>query len=126
MVYEALTVNIGNWWQYRVGKKEAKMRMEPKLGGLFTEEWNDGGGAVWGTITYIKGNEEIRLNGMLGMKGAVNSAYTFALEEQDGGTLLKLSHHAVGLLTEEWEQSHREGWQELLGKFLKDYVEKDH
>lgn len=67
---------------------------------------------------------EIRLYGNLGMQGAVNSAYTYRLIEKDGGTLLQLSHTASGVIHEGWEQEHAKGWEYLLGKLLKEHVEK--
>jgi DNA-binding transcriptional ArsR family regulator len=123
-VYEALTRDIDMWWAYRLGgERKSNLHVEPKFGGRFYEDWGNGEGAVWGTIYYIKSPEEIRVNGPLGMKGAVNSDYSYVLEAKGDSTVLKLSHHATGLLDPESEQSFRHGWQELLGQFLKDYVE---
>jgi hypothetical protein len=60
--------------------------------------------------------------GVLGMSGAVTSAYKYKLEEKDGSTVLKLSHLASGILLPKWEEEHRQGWSTLLG-ILKEYVE---
>lgn len=123
-VFKALTEDIDKWWKYRVlNDEKTTLSVDPRVGGLFLET-NDIGGALWGTVTFIKENEEIRLNGLLGMNGAVNSSYSYKLEEEGDFTILKLSHHAVGLLDPEWHQMHHKGWQELLGDFLKNYVEK--
>lgn len=124
-VFDALTKDIGNWWAFRVGAKDSKVILEPHLGGRFYEDWGNGQGAIWGTIYYLQAPQEIRLSGPLGMQGAINSHYTYVLEEVDiSTTILKLSHHTTGLLHPNWEESHRQGWELLLGKFLKDYVEK--
>ncbi|RPF53254.1 SRPBCC domain-containing protein [Aquisalibacillus elongatus] len=123
-VFKALTTDISKWWTYSVFDGEnTTLTLDAKPGGLFLET-NEEGGALWGTVTYVKENEELRLNGLLGMKGAVDSAYSYTLEQDGDYTTLKLSHHAVGLLDPEWHKMHNEGWQELLGDFLKDYVEK--
>lgn len=123
-VFAALTQDIDAWWSYRLGgERPSRLELEAKLGGRFYEDWGNGEGAIWGTVYYFKAPEEIRLNGPLGMKGAVNSDYSYVLEEQGNTTVLKLSHHATGLLEPDWEEAHRHGWQELLGKFLKEYVE---
>lgn len=122
-VFESLTRDIGLWWAYRLCGKGSKMTMDPHPGGRFLEEGIEGANALWGTVQYVKENEEIRLNGLLGMSGAVNSAYSFKLEPNGQATILKLSHHAVGLLDPEWEEMHAEGWKELLGDFLKNYLE---
>lgn len=123
-VFKALTENIDDWWAYRLsGDEKSTLSFEPKVGGRFLESWGDQEGALWGVVTYIKAPQEIRMNGLLGMKGAVNSAYTYHLEEKGDTTILKLSHHAYGLLDPEWHNAHDGGWKELLGQFLKDYVE---
>jgi DNA-binding transcriptional ArsR family regulator len=123
-VFTALTQDINQWWAYRLGDtSKSKLHFEPKFGGKFYEDWGNGEGAVWGTIYYYKSGEEIRLNGPLGMKGAITSDYTYTLEEKGSTTILKLSHHTSGLLHPEWEEQHRIGWNELLGQFLKEYVE---
>ena len=124
VVFAALTRDIDQWWAFRLGQgRESKLTLEPKFGGRFYEDWGNGEGAVWGTVYYFKAPEEIRLNGPLGMRGAVNSDYSYVLEEQGNATVLKLSHQAAGLLDPEWEEQHRHGWQELLGKLLKEFVE---
>jgi DNA-binding transcriptional ArsR family regulator/uncharacterized protein YndB with AHSA1/START domain len=123
-VFQALTEEINNWWTFRLGEKESTLTFEPKMNGRFFEDWGNGYGVIWGTIVYIKENEEIRLNGLLGMKGAVNSFYSYKLENDGYSTVLKLTHEAVGLIEAEWEEAHRHGWNELLAKGLKEYVEQ--
>lgn len=122
-VFDGLTRDIGIWWAYRLCGKGSTMTLVPQPGGKFLEEGIEGAHALWGTVQYVKENEEIRLNGLLGMTGAVNSAYSFKLEPKGDATILKLSHHAVGLIDPEWETMHEEGWNELLGDFLKNYLE---
>lgn len=122
-VFTSLTKDINQWWAYRLFGQESKLSLEPKVGGSFLEDAGNGEGAIWGTVTYVKATEEIRLNGLLGMRGAVNSAYSFKFEEKGNSTVLKLSHSAAGLLDPNWKDMHSHGWEELLGTFLKDYVE---
>lgn len=122
-VFEGLTRDIGQWWAYRLCGEGSRMTMDPHPGGKFLEEGIKGANALWGTVQYVKENEEIRLNGLLGMTGAVNSAYSFKLEPKGDATVLKLTHQAVGLIDPEWEKMHAEGWEELLGDFLKNYLE---
>ena len=124
-VFQALTEKIGDWWEFRIAPKgvRSQLSLDPKPGGQFIERWGDNEGAVWGTVYYINSYEEIRLIGHLGMKGAVNSAYTYRLLEQEGKTLLQLSHAASGIIEEHWEEEHSKGWTYLLGKLLKEYVE---
>ncbi|MCF6409036.1 SRPBCC family protein [Pseudalkalibacillus salsuginis] len=123
-VYKALTEEIDQWWAYRLsGTAKSTLTLEPKVGGRFLETWHNDEGALWGSVMYVKAPEEIRLNGLLGMRGAVNSAYSFLLEDKGDETILKVSHHASGLLDPQWKEMHDSGWKELIGKFLKEYVE---
>ncbi|GEL77591.1 SRPBCC domain-containing protein [Tenuibacillus multivorans] len=121
-VFKALTTDIDKWWTYRVFKNST-FSLDPKVGGYFLETSYDGG-TIWGTVVYIKENEELRLSGLLGLNAAVESFYSYKLEEDGEYTILKLSHHVVGLLDPEWHQEYDKGWKELLGDFLKNYVEK--
>lgn len=105
-------------------KEKGKLTFEAKLDGLFYEDWGNGEGIIWGKVIFIKNLEEIRLNGPIGeMKGALNSNYSFVLEEKGSSTLLKLSHQVIGLLEPEWEENHRNGWKKLLADSFKNYVE---
>ncbi|RLQ95544.1 metalloregulator ArsR/SmtB family transcription factor [Falsibacillus albus] len=124
IVFDSLTRHIDKWWAYRLCGAESNLSIDPKAGGKFIEKGKGGNAALWGTITYFDPNNEIRLEGLLGMQGAVISAYGYRLETYGNLTLLKLSHQASGLLDPEWHQAHEEGWKELLGTFLKEFVEE--
>lgn len=125
-IFKALTKNVGDWWEFCVAPKgiSSFFTFDPVPGGKFIENWGENEGAVWGKVYYVHSPTEIRLFGHLGMQGAINSAYTYRLLEKDGGTLLQLSHTASGVIYEQWEQEHLEGWDYLLGTLLKNYVEK--
>lgn len=125
-VFDALTKKVEDWWEFRLAPKQVQSHFtfDPAPGGQFMERWGENSGAVWGTVYFVNAPEEIRVQGHLGMQGAVNSAYTYRLLEKDGGTLLQLSHTASGVIRENWEEDHRNGWEYLLGTLLKNYVEK--
>lgn len=124
-VFKALTENVEDWWEFRIAPKGVKsiFTFDPIPGGQFIEKWGENEGAIWGNVYYVNAPEELRLIGHLGMQGAVHSAYTYRLLEQDGGTLLQLSHSATGVIQEYWEENHTKGWEYLLGSLLKNYVE---
>lgn len=121
-VFSALTEGIHSWWAYRLCGEDSTLSFETEIGGRFIEKGKNSQ-ALWGTVTFLHAPYEIRLNGLLGMTGAVNSAYSYKLKEAGNETVLSLSHHASGLLDPNWHSAHEEGWKELLGKFLKTYVE---
>jgi DNA-binding transcriptional ArsR family regulator/uncharacterized protein YndB with AHSA1/START domain len=124
-VFKALTERVEDWWEFRLAPKDVSSHFtfEAVPGGRFIEKWGEDEGGVWGNVYYVNAPEEIRLHGHLGMQGAVNSAYTYRLLEKEGKTLLQLSHTASGILQENWEEDHRNGWQHLLGTLLKNYIE---
>jgi DNA-binding transcriptional ArsR family regulator/uncharacterized protein YndB with AHSA1/START domain len=125
VVFKALTDNVEDWWEFRIAPKgvTSHFTFEPVPGGQFIEKWGEKEGAIWGNVYYVNAPAEIRLFGHLGMQGAVNSAYSYRLQEKDGGTVLQLSHTASGVIQEQWEQEHTKGWEYLLGTLLKNYVE---
>jgi len=127
-VFKALTERAGDWWEFRLAPKgvPSEFTFHPVPGGQFIEKWGENQGAVWGNVYYVNAPEEIRLHGHLGMQGAVNSSYTYRLVEKDGATVLQLSHHASGIIQENWEQEHSEGGKYLLGTLLKNYLEQNH
>jgi DNA-binding transcriptional ArsR family regulator/uncharacterized protein YndB with AHSA1/START domain len=124
-VFRALTEKVEDWWEFRIAPKgvTSHFTFEPVPGGQFIEKWGENDGAIWGNVYFVNAPEEIRLFGHLGMQGAVNSAYTYRLQEKEGGTVLQLSHTASGVIQEQWEQEHTKGWEYLLGTLLKNYVE---
>jgi uncharacterized protein YndB with AHSA1/START domain len=124
-VYNAITNKIAAWWgtPYLYTRLAKDIVLEPKLGGRFYEVWGTGQGRLWGTVTQIKKNEWIEITGNLGMKGAVQGTICFALEAKDGATLLTLTHHAIGQISEETESGYVVGWKDLLGTRLKAFVE---
>ncbi|UOK56553.1 helix-turn-helix domain-containing protein [Bacillus sp. OVS6] len=125
-VFKALTEKAEEWWEFRLAPKgvTSKFTFDPVPGGQFIERWGETEGAVWGNVYYVNAPEEIRLHGHLGMQGAVNSSYTYRLIEKNDATILQLSHTASGLIEENWEQDHTEGWKHLLGTLLKKYAER--
>jgi hypothetical protein len=60
----------------------------------------------------------------MGLPGVVHGVISFDLEAKDGGTVLKLSHRMVGEVNDEIEAAFSGGWQELLGRRLRSYVER--
>lgn len=125
-VFEALTKDVAAWWgaPYQISETAKTIILEPKLGGRFYEDWGSGQGALWATVTQLKQNEILELTGPIGMSGAVQGIACIALEAKGKATLVKLSHRAVGEVNEQKQKGYSAGWQDLLGKRLKEFVEK--
>jgi DNA-binding transcriptional ArsR family regulator/uncharacterized protein YndB with AHSA1/START domain len=107
-VFDAL-YRMGDWWPHRF-RKGATVHMEPQVGGRFWEDWGDGNGALYGIVTELLRPERLECSGPMGMGGPVTSVFALALEARDGGTLMRLSHHAVGPIDDETRASYQTGW----------------
>ncbi|HEY6102006.1 MAG TPA: SRPBCC domain-containing protein, partial [bacterium] len=66
----------------------------------------------------------LRMSGSMGMSGAVAGVIDIRLTPQGTSTVLRLSHRAVGEVTEETRTGYRDGWKVLLTERLKAYVER--
>ncbi len=121
-VWDALTKNIGKWWAFRIA--DGELSLDSRLGGHFAER-NEDGGALWGTVTYIKKGERLTINGCLGTsQKPIEAVYTYVLEDAGNGTHLSLTHRAVGQGLENMGDEYDEGWRQLLNTFLKPFVEE--
>ena len=125
-VFNALINNVSTWWgaPYLLSSSAKALIVEPRVGGRFYEDWGDGNGALWATITAIKQDEWIELTGPIAMSGVVQGVVCFELEAQGNATVLKLSHRAIGEVNEGTQKVYDSGWHDLLEVRLKAYVEQ--
>ena len=124
-VFDALTTEIGAWWNHRFSEAPKGIYLEPKVGGRFYEEFNEKEeGALYATVTYLERGKKLRMAGPMGMSGAVTGVVDFELEPKGKATLLKLSHRVIGEVSDETKKGYTAGWQELLNKRLKDFIER--
>jgi uncharacterized protein YndB with AHSA1/START domain len=109
----ASLLDVDGWWCHRL-QEGSRVRLEPKVGGRFFEEWGKGNASLWGMVTHVEAPSVLRLAGPLGMTdlGAVHT-YEYTLEEKDGGTLLRLSHRCSGRFARGSRASYDGGWKEL-------------
>jgi uncharacterized protein YndB with AHSA1/START domain len=124
-VFDALTHDMGAWWgaPYLMGEHARDIVVEPMPGGRVFEDWGGREGALFATVTCIRRPLHLELVGRIGMGGAVTGVVTFDLEARGDGTVLRLSHRAVGEITEQQQANYGMGWQDLLGRRLKSFVE---
>jgi uncharacterized protein YndB with AHSA1/START domain len=120
-VFTGLTSDVGKWWDHSFANGE--VRLDPRVGGRFEEMWNETDGALYATIVRIRRPELLLMTGPFGMSGAVQGAIEFTLEPRDGGTVVRLSHRAIGELDDDTEAAYTTGWGRLLANRLKPFVE---
>jgi DNA-binding transcriptional ArsR family regulator/uncharacterized protein YndB with AHSA1/START domain len=121
-VFAALTKDIGGWWGYpSVTARATSLALDPRLGGLFTERW-DNGGHVIASVTGWAQDEHLALTGSFHMGVGIGVA-AFDLAESGEGTLLRFSFRAIGVVDAALAEGLSRGWAELVGTRLKALVE---
>jgi DNA-binding transcriptional ArsR family regulator len=121
-VFAALTKDVGGWWGHPfVTARAASLALDPRLGGLFTERW-DNGGQVIASVTGWAQDEHLALTGSFHLGVGVGVA-AFDLAESATGTLLRFSFRAIGVADADVAEAMSRGWAELVGTRLKGLVE---
>lgn len=124
-VFDALVGDISAWWGAPYLRSEATTAIivEPKIGGRMFERWGDEEGALWGHVTYVERPVRLELVGQIAMAGAIHGHLSYTLEAKGQGTLLKLSHWAVGDLPDTVKANFEAGWADLLNVRLREHME---
>jgi uncharacterized protein YndB with AHSA1/START domain len=121
-VFAALTEDIGGWWGPPfVTPRATRLSLDPQLGGLFTEQWENGGHLI-ASVTSWAPNEHLTLTGSFHMGAGIGVA-AFDLAPSGAGSLLQFSFRAIGAISDEVAEDMSRGWAELVGTRLKTLVE---
>jgi uncharacterized protein YndB with AHSA1/START domain len=127
-VWKALTDDIGAWWPDATftggesGKRQFVLEAEP--GGRMYESWENGG-LLWGTVTTI---EPVHLLQVVGHTfsnwgGPSASYWTWTLEGDESGTVVRFEEDIVGNITEAGVEERTTGWTFLFEGALKAHLE---
>ena len=122
-VFEALTTGIGEWWPHRF-RADARVVLEPRVGGRFFEDWGDGRGALFAEVTFVDPPVKLCTRGPMGMRGAASTVKWYTLERDGSGTIVKVSLHAWGDISDEVAASYTAGTRSILVEALKPYIEE--
>jgi DNA-binding transcriptional ArsR family regulator/uncharacterized protein YndB with AHSA1/START domain len=121
-VFGALTEDVGGWWGPPfVTARAVSLALDPRLGGLFTERWQNGGQVI-ASVTGCAQDEHLQLTGSFHMGVGVGVA-AFDLGKSGAGTLLRFSFRAIGVVDADVAEAMSQGWAELVGTRLKALVE---
>jgi len=93
--------------------KPMPMKIEPWPGGRWYRDLGDGNGHFWGNVQAIKRPTLLEITGPLFMSYPVVSNVQYRLSEEDGGTLIKFHHTALGLIQEDHRQNAGKGWTHI-------------
>ncbi|MFN3428998.1 MAG: SRPBCC domain-containing protein [Candidatus Sericytochromatia bacterium] len=125
-IYDALTKEIAAWWgpPYSCVEQPLDLILEGTIGGRFYEIGEDGDAYLWGVITGKKPDARLEITGNCGMGGLVHGLFTYDLAPAEAGTQLRLTHKAIGEVTEDMRANWQTGWQDLLDTRLRAFVER--
>ncbi len=118
-VWQALTENIGQWWPaefYAGGAAgERNFSLETFPGGRMLEQWDGGGGVLWGTVVCIDPNVRLQVLGTTFPNwGGPSQWYgSWDLTKTDQGTELVFSESALGRVSQDGLAEKDKGWKFL-------------
>lgn len=129
-VFTAFTTDIDSWWSQR-STISSRIHLEPRVNGRFYEAFNEAGhGVLYGTITSIKQDREVRLRGtpelteQLMDEPCADNFVQIDLESKDKAAKLTLSHRIIGSLEESTQAACKHRWHRLINKHLRAFVEE--
>lgn len=86
------------------------MKLEAWPGGRWFRDLGEGNGHCWGIVQSIRKPTLLEIYGPLFMSYPVSSNVQYRLSEENGETVIKFRHSALGLITEEHRQGVNKGW----------------
>ena len=119
-VFAALTDGMGAWWPHRF-VTDSQVHLEAQIGGRFFEDYGNGNGALYATVTAIRRPEQVILSGPMGMTGPVASVMIFDLDETGDQTVVRLSHKGIGDISAETKSNYEQGWRDVF-EALRDHL----
>jgi len=94
--------------------KPFPMKLEPWPGGRWYRDLGDGNGHLWAHVQAVKRPALLEFTGPLFMSYPAVSNVQYRLTEQNGGTLIKFHHQALGVISDEHRQGLTRGWTHIL------------
>ncbi|HUS62590.1 MAG TPA: helix-turn-helix domain-containing protein [Acidimicrobiales bacterium] len=99
-VFEALTKESLDWYPHTYGGDRVRaIVVEPRVGGAYYEDWGDGAGKWYGTVTWWDPPRRFTYLGHLGLGTSLEQSYVFEADGDD--TVLKQSLVAFGPISAE-------------------------
>ena len=128
-LFEAFIHQVDAWWGHRKSAV-SKVYLEPVINGRFYETHSIGGqGVLYGTVTYIKQDEEIHLECTSELSEQIlnylipNTVLRFFLEANAETSRLTVRHYVPGLINEQQHKQAVQYWSRMLEQHLKPFVE---
>jgi uncharacterized protein YndB with AHSA1/START domain len=90
------------------------LTIEAWPGGRWYRDLGDGNGHLWAHVQAIKRPTLLEFYGPLMMSFAVASNVQYRVSQEQGGTLIKFHHYAVGAIPADVRTAMEEGWHTIL------------
>jgi hypothetical protein len=98
------------------------MKIEVWPGGRWYRDLGDNNGHFWGNVQAIKRPTLLEISGPLFMSYPVSNNLQYRLSQEEGGTLIKFRHAALGLIEDDHARNVSSGWGHTHAK-LKERAE---
>jgi len=127
-VWNALINEINAWWRrdFYAHPETKAFKLEPWVGGRLFEDAGNGNGTLWGHVHAMNAPDSIDFIGHMSPRwgGPATTMFRFELMENNaGGTLVKVTDAQMGRSREKAAGDFKEGWKLLITEGLKIYVE---
>jgi uncharacterized protein YndB with AHSA1/START domain len=109
IVFQSLLDELGPESQQPDGKP-LSMKLEAWPGGRWFRDLGNNTGHFWGHVQVIKPPSLLELCGPMPMSYPAINHVQYRLTAEDGGTRLKFTHKAIGLIPQEHRDGMPEGW----------------
>jgi DNA-binding transcriptional ArsR family regulator/uncharacterized protein YndB with AHSA1/START domain len=114
-VFQVISQESATWFPYSYGEQRTtRIVVEPEVGGRHYEEWEGGGGYLYGHVTVYDPPRRFALRGRVTPGTILDTDYEFT--ETDGAVTVRMTKVAVGPMTEEEAASIREYGD--IGRFV--------
>jgi uncharacterized protein YndB with AHSA1/START domain len=121
-VFESVIMEMGEENRTPNGTS-MNLKLERWPGGRWYRDLGNNAGHLWGHVQVIKPPTLIEICGPMFMSYPVMSHVQYRLKEASGGTLLTLTHRAIGDLVPEHKKGVAMGWDHQLSR-IKDRCTK--
>ncbi len=128
-LWHALTDRIGEWWPqaFYIGGEEGKRsyHLEPWPGGRVFEEWEGGGGLLWGQVWHAVTHQLLQVTGNTFPEWGGPSIMfaTWQIDPADHGATLRFTEHTLGKISDTYVAEKQKGWKFLYEGVLKAHLE---
>jgi uncharacterized protein YndB with AHSA1/START domain len=115
IVFQAMLDELGPESQMMDGKP-FPMKLEAWPGGRWFRDLGNNTGHLWGHVQVIKPPTLLEIIGPMPMSYPAINHVQYRLTAQSGGTLLKFTHQAMGLILKDHRDGMPRGWESKLNR----------